>query len=99
MTTAIDRAKEHSERTLEKLRNGLTEIVPAKEVVLTCGSYARREASEESDIDFFVIMQQAGALDKIPAARAFPWLDRAKDAIAAVVPIEPAEGGAFSKVE
>jgi predicted nucleotidyltransferase len=99
MTTAIGRAKGYSELTLEKLRNRLANIVPANEVVVTCGSYARREASAESDIDFFIITQQPVAVDQMVDLSALPWLEKAKDAIAAIVPIEPAEGGAFSKVE
>ena len=96
MTTAIDRARAHSELTLERLRAGLAGIVPPNEVVVTCGSYARREASKESDIDFFVITQRANS---DVGEDALPWLDQVRDAIATVVPIEPAEGGAFSKVE
>ena len=78
---------------------GLPNIVPPDEVVVTCGSYARREASQESDLDFFVITQRSGGPSGIVEMSELSWLDAAKDAIAAVVPIEPAEGGAFSKVE
>ena len=53
---AIARAKKYTETKLAELRNALALInIPENEVVLTCGSYARREASEESDIDFFII--------------------------------------------
>jgi predicted nucleotidyltransferase len=58
MMMAIDRAKQHSEAKLTALRARLANVPPAKEIILTCGSYARREASEASDIDFFVITRQ-----------------------------------------
>jgi hypothetical protein len=93
MTTAIDRAKEYSGAKLESLRSELAQLVPSGEVVLTCGSFARREASAESDIDFFVITQQPLSAQE-PA-----WIQAVRDAINKIVPIEPAEGGAFSQVE
>ncbi len=97
---AIDRAKSYSEERLVALRERIANLVPASETVLTCGSYARREASTESDIDFFVITQQPDPTDgKHFEADALPWFDGLKAAINEVVPIGPAEGGAFSNVE
>lgn len=69
-------------------------------MVLTCGSYARREASAASDIDFFVITGQPAPLNgQQIRPSSLPWLESAKSTIAEIVPIEPAEGGAFAKVE
>lgn len=69
-------------------------------MVLTCGSYARREASPESDIDFFVITQEAAPAEGAPfGAVSLPWFEGLKAAISEIVPIEPAEGGAFSNIE
>ena len=101
MTTAIERAKRHTESKLDALRSRLASMELEKNaVVLTCGSYARREASIESDIDFFIITSQPPPqsgqsfdLDTLP------WVDSVRDAINEIVPIEPAAGGAFSKVE
>jgi hypothetical protein len=94
MTVAIDRAKQYSEEKLKLLREGLKTIVPADDVVVTCGSYARREASEESDIDFFVISESNPSGDAPP-----PWFEKAKSAIGGIVAIEPAGDGAFSQME
>ncbi|HMK79993.1 MAG TPA: nucleotidyltransferase domain-containing protein [Xanthobacteraceae bacterium] len=91
MTTAIERAKEHSESKLNELRTKLTKIVPPGNIVVTCGSYARREASAESDIDFFIIANGHPAVA--------PWLEEVRAAISEIVPVEPAEGGAFSSLE
>ena len=100
MTAAIDRAKQYSEDRLQKLRERLTSVVPAQEMVITCGSYARREASEGSDIDFFIVSSKGpspeGQQVDLGAAS---WVDQIKDAIHEIVPVEPSEGGAFSRVE
>ena len=53
--SAIERANQFSNDRLERLRARLRQIVPPNEVVVTCGSYARREASASSDLDFFLI--------------------------------------------
>jgi hypothetical protein len=99
MTNAISRAKQHSETKIELLRNSLKEIVPASASVVTCGSYARREASAESDIDFFIIMMASEINQESRPVSAPPWMESVRDAISRIVSIEPAEDGAFSKVE
>jgi nucleotidyltransferase-like protein len=100
MTIAIERAKLHSDTTLDALRRRLATIAPEGETILTCGSYARREASAESDIDFFIITQQSASTPEGEInAVGLPWVASIRDAINAIVPIEPAEGGAFSTVE
>ncbi len=91
MTTAYDRTREYSEKKLKELRDRLADLPPPTEVVLTCGSYARREASPSSDIDFFIISQLPN--------EDLPWVEEAKTAINDVVPTEPAKGGAFGNVE
>ena len=70
------------------------------EVVLTCGSYARREASTESDIDFFIVTSQPPQQSGQPFdLSTLPWVESVKNAIDEIVPIEPTAGGPFSKVE
>src|SRR5438876_851311 len=90
---AIDRARRYSEEKLAELRGVLTPIVPAGNIVLTCGSYARREASSESDIDFYVIDQPATEVG------ASVWTKDVTKAISKIVPVEPAADGAFATVE
>jgi hypothetical protein len=92
MTEAIVRARQYSGAKLKELRAALAKVVPQGEaVVLTCGSYARREASERSDIDFFVITPNA--------APAPAWMGDATDAIRKIVEVAPAEDGAFGSIE
>lgn len=86
---AIERAKGFSEAKLKDLRLRLADIIAPSDIVLTCGSYARREASDASDIDFFIISEQANNLS---------WVESAKDAIKSIVRIESAADGAFGSV-
>jgi hypothetical protein len=88
MAAAIDRARAHSERKLAELRRSLELIVPKHEVVLTCGSYARREASGESDLDFFII-----GFKPAPADASEPsWVEQCRRTISEIVPVEPSRG-------
>lgn len=91
MYEAIDRAREFSEERLKKIRLDIKEIVPAGEVVLACGSFARREASQDSDIDCFFISQSPS-----PEAE---WQKNVEETLLKIVSKGPAEDGAFMKNE
>lgn len=101
MTATIERAKKYSESKIQEIRDGLAGLeLNQDEIVLTCGSYARREASTESDIDFFIITSQQPPQSGQPSKQSDPpWVESVKDEIGKVVPIEPSSEGAFSKVE
>ena len=58
MMTVIDRAKEYSEAKLAALWARLAHMIPPEEMVLTCWSYARREASAE--IGYRLLCHHAG---------------------------------------
>jgi hypothetical protein len=97
---AIERAKAFSDDKLQRLRHDLASIVPITEVVVTCGSYARREASEESDIDFFVIAKHVEGTEEQTAGHHEPrWVEDTKSAINNVVAVAPAPDGAFARIE
>ena len=55
MTTAYQRSFEYTENRLNEIRDRLRGLVLGDAVVLVCGSYARREASSQSDIDYVVV--------------------------------------------
>jgi hypothetical protein len=55
MTTGIDRAIEFSNEKLTEVRDAISSIVPDGQLVVTCGSYARREASSSSDMDYYSV--------------------------------------------
>jgi hypothetical protein len=96
--TGYESTKAFSEQKLQDLRAGITGT-PENVVVLTCGSYARREASDESDIDYFTVARDPGSLDQEEPDRIFPWLRALEKMVAGIVPIDPASGGAFATVE
>jgi hypothetical protein len=89
---AIEEARRYSKDKLQIIRSDLTRIVPSDHVVVTCGSFARREASPESDIDYFIIAPPGA--DSNP-----PWSGPLREAIARSVVIEPATDGAFAEIE
>ena len=83
--------REYSNKTLGRLRERLDRLNMTDQVVVTYGSYARREASENSDVDFFILSgEEHCSKDLIAEVRA---------AIKKVVPHSPASDGAFNDVE
>ena len=89
MNQAYHRSKQYSESKLGQLRQTLQSCVPANTAVLTFGSYARREASEQSDIDYVVVNDEIAAEE--------PQMEIIEQRIAAIVKTEPSSGGAFAK--
>jgi hypothetical protein len=85
---AIMRAQRYSNSRVDLMREKMLEVVPTGEAVFTCGSYARREASTGSDIDFFVVSNVKPR-----------WYEDCVRAIGSVVGHEPAAEGAFGGVE
>ena len=61
--TGYERCRRYSDGRLSDFRTQLEELALGDRVVVTCGSYARREASVESDIDFFVLSDAEGEDD------------------------------------
>lgn len=90
-TKAIDDARNYSNQKLLLLRDSIKELAPADEMVFINGSFARREASAGSDVDFYIVTRSH---DLRPQ-----WAEKVKSAIEKIVPIGPAEDGAFYHVE
>ena len=88
---AIDDARIYSEEKLELLRKAIEPLVPADEMVFINGSFARREASASSDVDFYIVTRDSHS--------SADWAEQVKSAIEKIVPIAPAAGGAFYDVE
>ncbi|MEW8023092.1 MAG: nucleotidyltransferase domain-containing protein [Candidatus Thiodiazotropha sp.] len=56
--TALERASSYSNKKIELLRDTFSEAIKTnKFAIVTVGSFARREASEQSDLDFFIIVE------------------------------------------
>lgn len=96
---AIARARDLSAKNLKKIRKSLDGTVPENEVVVTCGSYARKEPSANSDIDYFVITEKCPPTGEEFSPSDFPWFENVSKRISKIVPTDPAEGGAFKKIE
>jgi hypothetical protein len=88
---AIATAQQFSNQKLIEIRSAIESLVPSGEMVLINGSFARREASAGSDVDFYIVSQSG---EEKPV-----WADAVKAAIEKIVPIAPAEDGAFYHVE
>jgi predicted nucleotidyltransferase len=86
---AYARSKTFSEGKLRDLRAALAAVTPADVSVLTFGSYARREASENSDLDYLLIVEGDEPAEEPESA------SRIRAAISAHVPIDPGAGGPF----
>lgn len=89
---AIDRASKYSTEKLGKIRRSLSRAKLGDDVsVVITGSFGRKEASGESDVDFFLIHNSRV---KAPAAKSYKRIVESK--INRLVPKPPAEDGAFN---
>lgn len=91
MRKAYERARQHSDGKLQGLRDALATVVPKGAMAVTFGSYARREASTESDIDYIVIANEGGGQE-------LEHMGAIEKKVGEIVPIEPSEDGAFAKL-
>jgi len=85
-----DKAKSFSEHNLGRLREAVKPHIPTDAIIATFGSYARREASDLSDIDYVIISNDISSLSR-PS-------EEVEKAIKSIVEIEPSPDGAFGKV-
>jgi predicted nucleotidyltransferase len=89
---SLDAAKNYSQKQIERIRSRLKDEIDNNSVcIATVGSFARREASEQSDIDFFVIVE--GSMDAEQAASLFRRIVTELDIRM------PATTGAFNEIE
>jgi len=59
MFKAIESAKKYSEKTVRQISKELSQIIDNKSFcIVTTGSFARNEASKESDLDSFIITKE-----------------------------------------
>ena len=87
MVTAYERGLKYTEHKLDKIRSRLEDLPLGDAAVLVCGSYARREASEQSDIDYFMV---SDGTDTDPDLN-----ESVSSAIGNIVPNHPSKDGAF----
>jgi hypothetical protein len=95
MDRRIVEGERFSERVLSRIRRDLATITRTDDfAVVANGSFARREASGESDLDYFLICDSDKKRQL--AEKALP---RIKTILRKHVKKEPAAGGAFGEVE
>jgi len=87
--SGILEASDFSKGRLEEVRSALSSLVPSNQIVVTCGSYARREASPESDMDYYCIL--GSAQDSAPS-----WAGGVRAEVLRIVGKLPSEKGAFA---
>ncbi len=58
--SSIDQCRKHSEEKCDAWRQKLAETFPpeSNDIVLVCGSYARKEAGDSSDVDYFLVSEK-----------------------------------------
>jgi hypothetical protein len=88
------KTKEYSNSKLALLREALSGVAPQGCIVVTCGSFARKEASTDSDIDFFFITNEESI--ERPSSG---WTSNVESKISGIVKIEPSSNGAFARCE
>src|SRR5579871_1325412 len=92
---AVDEAFRFSEETLSAVRRLLADrALPSHVCVVATGSFGRREASGESDVDFFVVHG-----DELSESAASQLVAELASAIKTVIPRPPSPDGAFSTAQ
>ena len=89
MTTAYERSSKFTEDKLEEIRDRLKELPLDDSAVLVYGSFARREASAQSDIDYVMV---SDGKEMVPDLS-----ERVRTEIGSIVPNSPSEDGAFGE--
>ncbi len=95
MHDAIDSRKQFTDERLVKMRAILADLLPRNSfVVVANGSYARGEASNESDLDYFLICNSKKDIPRVKKE-----LPRISRGLTKVVPKRYSASGAFGKIE
>lgn len=98
MTENIKKIQLYSNQILMKLRREVAAIVPQNWILITCGSFARREASKESDMDYFIIKNNLSEQKNIRPLETIELENQIKQKINFFIPKNHAHGGIFGKI-
>jgi predicted nucleotidyltransferase len=91
----IEKAARFTSKRVQRIRQILAKKLKGdKFSVIAGGSYARGEASAESDLDFFVVCDSEQVATEVRSEIA-----KIQQLLGEVVPKPPAVGGAFAQVE
>ena len=87
MTTPYERSLKYSNCQLSKIRDRLEELaLDSAALLVCCGSYARGEASEQSDIDYFMVSDSTDE----------NTFQTVRSEIRSIIPTAPSKDGAFA---
>lgn len=89
---SIGLCRKHSEKVRDALQKRLKETLPPddNDIVLVCGSYARKEAADTSDVDYFLVYEKEDGHQE----------SLVQDINSAVSELDlklPSQGGAFAR--
>lgn len=88
MTTPYERSLKYSNCQLSKIRDRLEELaLDSAALLVCCGSYARGEASEQSDIDYFMVSDSTDE----------NTFQTVRSEIRSIIPTGPSQYGAFEE--
>ena len=89
-TNVLKRGREYSEDKVGALRKGMDAIFPvsSNDIVLVCGSLARREAAGPSDVDCFLVSDDQDGCER---------LEKIKETVTVLGLQKPSPEGAFAK--
>lgn len=93
MNKALNEVRKFSEEKMQLMRGGLRDSLPEDWAVFTFGSYARREASSESDIDYIVVTRD----DSVSREEIERLVGAVGETLKRSVEVAPAQGGPFAK--
>ena len=93
MNEIVESSRKFSEQKVTEMRSVLAGLIPEGCGVFTFGSFARREASQESDIDYIIVSKEGfGSEHDLK-----PFVDEVDVALKSVVAVAPAQNGPFGK--
>lgn len=89
--SALERGHEYSDNQISALREAVGAIFPvnSKDIVLVCGSLARREAAGPSDVDCFLVSDDQDGREE--------RLEKIKETVTGLGLQKPSPEGAFAK--
>lgn len=98
MQGAYGRSRPFSDSGVEKIRGDLRSCCAPHHAVVCCGSYARGEASVNSDLDYFLICPQGDETEEASVDARLAWQESVRKVVGRHVPKPPSEDGAFDNI-
>lgn len=88
--TGYNLSRAFSQTKLDVMRTALASVVPPGAIAVTFGSYARREASDSSDLDYSLLLPDGDM------SVGQDWQENVGAVLRSIVPLDPAINGPFA---